>query len=362
MQESKEQQGKEQLHKAIQRLWPQVSNPKGYIRIPFTHAGASGRPSTTFQSRRIRAKIHGDSILPGPGAGSHPMPARRASSTPGNTKIPRRGPRTAPPSNKPLGLKAISRFSAAVSTAVVTGAGSGIGRAIAGELARQGHEIVIVEIDEKAGRASSEAIREAGGRARLVPCDLAQTESVREAYNQIEAIDILINNAGIASVGNVEECTPGELDRVYDVNVKGMYHSLHFAIPKLIAAGGGSVVNLASIASYLGISDRFAYSMSKGAVLSMTMSIARDYIDKGIRCNCVCPGRVHTPFVDGYLAKNYPEHERDTMFRTLSEFQPIGRMGTPGEIAGLVAYLVSSQAAFITGSAFEIDGGVTNLR
>ena len=263
---------------------------------------------------------------------------------------------------KPLGLQAISILSRFVSTAVVTGAGSGIGRAIAAELAKQDHEIIIVEVDETAGEESAAAIREAGGSARLVPCDISQTDSVRTAFDHIDSLDILINNAGIASVGNVEACTPEEMDRIYEVNVKGMYHCLHFAVPKMIKGGGGCVVNLASVASYLGISDRFAYSMSKGAVLSMTMSIARDYIDRGIRCNCVCPGRVHTPFVDGYLAKNYSEEERPKMFKTLSEWQPIGRMGTPAEIAGLVAYLTSEQASFITGSAFEIDGGVTNLR
>jgi|TARA_B100000959_G_scaffold287586_1_gene374542 NAD(P)-dependent dehydrogenase (short-subunit alcohol dehydrogenase family) len=249
-----------------------------------------------------------------------------------------------------------------VSTAVITGAGSGIGRAIAAELAKQDHEIIIVEVDETAGEESAAAIREAGGSARLVPCDISQTDSVRAAFDQIDSLDILINNAGIASVGNVEACTPEEMDRIYEVNVKGMYHCLHFAVPKMVTSGGGCVVNLASVASYLGISDRFAYSMSKGAVLSMTMSIARDYIDRGIRCNCVCPGRVHTPFVDGYLAKNYSEEERPEMLKTLSEWQPIGRMGTPGEIAGLVSYLTSDRAGFITGSAFEIDGGVTNLR
>lgn len=249
-----------------------------------------------------------------------------------------------------------------MSTAVVTGAGSGIGRAIAAELAKQDHEIVIVEIDETAGEESATAIREAGGSARLIPCDISQTDSVRSAFDQIDSLDILVNNAGIASVGNVETCTPEEMDRLYEVNVKGMYHCLHFAVPKMVASGGGSVVNLASVASYLGISDRFAYSMSKGAVLSMTMSIARDYVNRGIRCNCVCPGRVHTPFVDGYLDKNYAEHERPKMFKALSEWQPIGRMGTPEEVAGLVGYLTSEQASFITGSAFEIDGGVTNLR
>ena len=249
-----------------------------------------------------------------------------------------------------------------MSTAVVTGAGSGIGRAIALELARHDHEVVIVELDEAAGAETAAAINENGGSARLVTCDISQTDSTQAAFAQIETIDILVNNAGIAAVGNVEACTPEEMDRIYSVNVKGMYHCLHFAIPKMVSNGGGSVINLASVASYLGLQDRFAYSMSKGAVLSMTMSIARDYIDKGIRCNCVCPARVHTPFVDGYLEKNYSEEERPKMFKTLSEWQPIGRMGTPEEIAGMVAYLSSAQATFITGSAFEIDGGVTNLR
>ena len=249
-----------------------------------------------------------------------------------------------------------------MSIAVVTGAGSGIGRAIALELSEQGHEIIILEVEEPAGEESANLIAKTGGTARVISCDVSQTESVREAFTQFETPQILVNNAGVASVGNVEECTPQEMDRIYEVNVKGMYHCLHFAIPKMVKGGGGCVVNLASVASYLGISERFAYSMSKGAVLSMTMSIARDYIDQGIRSNCVCPGRVHTPFVDGYLAKNYPEEARPEIFRTLSEWQPIGRMGTPEEIAGMVGYLSSEKAAFITGTAFGIDGGVTNLR
>ena len=249
-----------------------------------------------------------------------------------------------------------------MSIAVVTGAGAGIGRAIALELSEQGHEIIILEVEEPAGEESANLIAKTGGTARVISCDVSQTESVRDAFTQFETPQILVNNAGVASVGNVEECTPHEMDRIYEVNVKGMYHCLHFAIPKMVKGGGGCVVNLASVASYLGISERFAYSMSKGAVLSMTMSIARDYIDQGIRSNCVCPGRVHTPFVDGYLAKNYPEEARPEIFRTLSEWQPIGRMGTPEEIAGMVGYLSSEKAAFITGTAFGIDGGVTNLR
>ena len=249
-----------------------------------------------------------------------------------------------------------------MSIAVVTGAGSGIGRAIALELSEQGHEIIILEVEEPAGEESANLIAKTGGTARVISCDVSQTESVRDAFTQFETPQILVNNAGVASVGNVEECTPQEMDRIYEVNEKGMYHCLHFAIPKMVKGGGGCVVNLASVASYLGISERFAYSMSKGAVLSMTMSIARDYIDQGIRSNCVCPGRVHTPFVDGYLAKNYPEVARPEIFRTLSEWQPIGRMGTPEEIAGMVGYLSSEKAAFITGTAFGIDGGVTILR
>lgn len=249
-----------------------------------------------------------------------------------------------------------------MSTAVVTGAGSGIGRAIALELASKGHELVIIEVDADAGAETAGLITNSGGTARVVECDISRTESAQAAFQGLERIDVLVNNAGVASIGNVENTTPEELDRIYSVNVKGMYHCLHFAVPVMVAGGGGAIVNLASVASYLGLQDRFAYSMSKGAVLSMTMSVARDYIDKGIRCNCVCPARIHTPFVDGYLEKNYSPDERPGMFKALSDWQPIGRMGTPEEVAGMVSYLASEQAAFITGSAFEIDGGVTNLR
>ena len=250
---------------------------------------------------------------------------------------------------------------------LVTGGSRGLGAAMCRAYAKHGADIVISSRKQDNCELLAQEIEKETGRRPLPFAAHAGQWSDLErladaAYRHFGRVDILINNAGIASVGNVEACTPEELDRIYQVNVKGMYHCLHFAIPAMVQAGGGCVVNLASVASYLGISERFAYSMSKGAVLSMTMSIARDYIDSGIRCNCICPGRVHTPFVDGYLAKNYSEEERPEMFRKLSEWQPIGRMGTPGEIAGLVAYLTSEQASFITGSAFEIDGGVTNLR
>src|SRR6185436_19068360 len=176
----------------------------------------------------------------------------------------------------------------------------------------------------------------------------------------LEKLHLLVNNAGIAHIGNVLATTPEDLDRIYAVNVKGVYHGLHFGVPRLLANGGGSIVNMASIVSKVALADRFAYGMSKGAVLTMTLSVARDFIDRGIRCNCVCPARVHTPFVDGFLAKNYPGKEKE-MFAKLSAAQPIGRMGEPEEIAGLVAFLCSNEASFITGCDYPIDGGFTKL-
>jgi NAD(P)-dependent dehydrogenase (short-subunit alcohol dehydrogenase family) len=245
--------------------------------------------------------------------------------------------------------------------ALVTGGGSGIGRAIAVRLAAEGAAVTILEAQAEAGEGTATQIHDGGGEARVIVADVSSTESMRAAFNQLEELDLLVNNAGISHVGNVLNTTPDDLDRVYSVNVKGVYHGLHFGVPKLLASGGGAIVNLASIVSKIALPDRFAYGMSKGAVLTMTLSVARDFIDRRIRCNCVCPARVHTPFVDGFLAKNYPGKEKD-MFGKLSAAQPIGRMGQPEEIAGLVAFLLSEEAAFITGSAYDIDGGATLLR
>lgn len=246
-------------------------------------------------------------------------------------------------------------------TALVTGGGSGIGRAIALRLAGEGAEILILEARAEPAEAVAAEIRAAGGVAREIVADVSDTAAMRAAFAGIERLHILVNNAGIAHVGNVLDTTPEDFDRVCAVNVKGVYHGLHFGVPKLLALGGGTIVNLASIASKLGLADRFAYGMSKGAVLTMTLSVARDLVGRGVRCNCVCPARVHTPFVDGFLARNYPGREAE-MFEKLSAAQPIGRMGRPEEVAALVAFLCSDEAAFITGSAYDIDGGATLLR
>ena len=245
--------------------------------------------------------------------------------------------------------------------AVVTGGGSGIGRATAVRLAAEGAHVTIFETRAEAGEEVATEIRMAGGAAAVMTCDVTKTDAMRAAFASLERLDLLVNNAGIACVGNVLATTADELDKVYAVNVKGVYHGLHFGVPLLLRAGGGAIVNVASTVAKVAIPDRFAYSMSKGAVLTMTLSVARDFVDKKIRCNCVCPARVHTPFVDGYIAKNYPGKEKE-MFAKLSEAQPIGRMGQPDEVAALIAFLCSDEAGFITGSAYDIDGGVTLLR
>lgn len=248
-------------------------------------------------------------------------------------------------------------------TAVVTGAGSGIGQAIASTFARNGASVFALDRDLKAATGTVESIRAAGGAASALDCDVAMADSVEAAFARIDAdqnsrrIDILINNAGIANIGTVENTSEADFDRVYSVNVKGIFLCSRAAVRRMLASGGGVILNLASIASLIGLTDRFAYSMSKGAVLTMTRSIAVDYVKRGIRCNCICPARVHTPFVDGYLRATYPGREAE-MFKQLSEYQPLGRMGTPEEVAALALYLCSDEASFITGQAYPIDGGV----
>jgi len=245
--------------------------------------------------------------------------------------------------------------------AVVTGGGSGIGAAIAGLFARQGAHVTVVDRDEAAARSTADTIRATGGAADALRCDVSEPDEVAAAFREIDRtrgrVDILVNNAGIPHVGTIEQTGPDDLDRLYRVNVKGVYLCARAAIGIMLRQGGGVILNMASIASLVGVPERFAYSMSKGAVLTMTMSIAIDYVKRNIRCNCICPARIHTPFVDGYLRAHYPGREVE-MLRALAEYQPTGRMGRPDEVASLALYLCSDEAAFVTGQAYPIDGGV----
>jgi 2-keto-3-deoxy-L-fuconate dehydrogenase len=247
-------------------------------------------------------------------------------------------------------------------TALVTGAGSGIGAAIARLFAQRGAAVAVADLDAAGASRTAAEIIQAGGRATSHTCDVSQAGSVDALFRAVAAehprLDILVNNAGIAHVGSIEQTSLQDLDRVYRVNVVGVYLCARAAIAVMVGQGGGVILNMCSIAALVGIPDRFAYSMTKGAVLTMTRSIAVDYVKRGIRCNCICPARVHTPFVDGYLAKNYPGREAE-MLKTLSDYQPIGRMGLPEDIANLALYLCSDEASFVTGSAYPIDGGVT---
>lgn len=254
------------------------------------------------------------------------------------------------------------KFSLAGKSAIVTGGGSGIGRAIATTFSTSGATVHILEMEQEKAQATVAEITEAGGVAAAYACDVSQQDQVIQVITEIEKqgpVDILINNAGIAHVGNVEGTSVADMDRIYNVNIKGVYNCI-YAVMVGMKEHGGVILNLASIASWVGISDRFAYSMSKGAVLTMTYSVAKDYLGYGIRCNSISPARVHTPFVDGFIKANYPGKEAE-MFEKLSQTQPIGRMGKPEEVANLALYLCSDEAGFITGTDFPIDGGFIKL-
>ena len=260
-------------------------------------------------------------------------------------------------------IKMKNKFSLQNKTALITGGGSGIGEAIAQTFANQDAKVFIIDQNLDAANKTVEKINKKGLSAKAYKCDVSNNKNVSNVINEISKksnIDILINNAGIAHVGNIEACEEKDLDHLYEVNIKGVYNCTRAIIPFMVKNKNGCIINLTSIASSVGIKDRFAYSMSKGAVLTMTYSIASDYINDNIRCNCISPARVHTPFVDGFIRKNYPGQEKK-MFENLSKTQPIGRMGTPQEIADLALYLSSDEASFITGSNFPIDGGFVKL-
>lgn len=244
--------------------------------------------------------------------------------------------------------------------AVITGGGSGIGKAISLLFAQQGAIVHIIELNSDNAQQAVKEIKENGAEAYSYSADVSKQDQIISVFNKIGKIDILVNNAGIAHVGKVEGTSEEDFERVYSVNVKGAYNCLYAAVPLMKAQGGGAIVNMASIASSVGIADRFAYSMSKGAIHAMSMSIARDYLDDKIRSNSISPARVHTPFVDGFIAKNYPGKEEE-IFEKLSKSQPIGRMGKPEEVAALALFLCSDEAGFITGCDYPIDGGFIKL-
>lgn len=254
------------------------------------------------------------------------------------------------------------KFSLQNKVAIVTGGGSGIGKSISKTLARQGAYVHILELNAENGTSTKNEIEQDGGLADAHVCDVANQENVLSVINKIaekNTIHILVNSAGVAHIGNIEQTPETDFDRIYNVNVKGVYNCIFRAIPHM-KKDGGVIINMASVAGSVAVSDRFAYSMSKGATLTMTYSVAKDYIEYGIRCNSISPARIHTPFVDGFLKNNYPGKEME-MFEKLSQAQPIGRMGTPQEVADLALFLCSDEASFITGTDFPIDGGFIKL-
>jgi NAD(P)-dependent dehydrogenase (short-subunit alcohol dehydrogenase family) len=245
---------------------------------------------------------------------------------------------------------------------IITGGASGIGLSMVSLFNKNGAIVDVFDIN----KPSPELIEEKAIDKNTVhfhEIDITNQQQVKELVSVIaiqREIGILINNAGIAHIGNAVNTSEKDFQKIFDVNVKGAYNCIQACLPHMIENGEGVILNMASVAATVGISDRFAYSISKGAILSMTLSVAKDFIKNGIRCNCISPARVHTPFVDGFIEKHYPGKEHE-MFEKLSATQPIGRMGEPDEVAALAYYLSSKQASFITGSDYPLDGGFTRL-
>ncbi len=249
-------------------------------------------------------------------------------------------------------------------TALITGAGSGIGREIALLFGLHGAIVAVADINESGRTSVAQEITNAGGRAYPIHLDVAKRDEAYAAVAEIlraeDRLDILVNNAGIGMVGDLLETSPEDFQRLIDVNVHGVYNCSHAAVDQMLKQDptGGVIVNIASVAGQVAVGRRFAYGTTKGAVISMTQSIAMDYVDKGIRCNAICPGTVESPFVEAYLQK-YHQGEIEETRQQLHARQPIGRMGRPSEIAPLALYLASDESAFVTGSQFAIDGGWT---
>ncbi|NQW75758.1 MAG: SDR family oxidoreductase [Cytophagales bacterium] len=251
-------------------------------------------------------------------------------------------------------------FSLKNKVVIITGGSSGIGRAISILFAQQGAEVHIFDLQSPLSDETISEVKQFNTSSNFHPVDITNETLVLDEINSLEKIDILINNAGIAQIGNVENTSSKDFQKIFDVNVKGAFNCIKAVIPIMVNNKSGIILNMASVASSVGIPDRFGYSMTKGAIKSMTQSIAKDYISKGIRCNCISPARVHTPFVDGFIQKNYPNNQ-DEMFKKLSASQPIGRMAKPIEIAHLALYLCSDEASFATGCDYPLDGGFLHL-
>jgi len=244
--------------------------------------------------------------------------------------------------------------------AVITGGGSGIGKAVCLLFAKQGAFVHAIDINETGANETVIHIRNEGGNAETHLCDVSNQQQTVETFNAIGKIDILVNSAGISHIGKAHTTSEEDFDRIFRVNVKGIYNCLFAAIPLMQKNNGGIILNLSSVAALVGLDDRFAYSMSKGAVAAITLSVAKDYLKDNIRCNSVSPARVHTSFVDNFLAKNYAGREQE-MFEKLSKTQPIGRMAKPEEVAAAILFLCSDEAAFITGTDYAVDGGFLKL-
>lgn len=247
---------------------------------------------------------------------------------------------------------------------VITGGGSGIGKAIATLFAQQQSKVCILDLNKASIDETINGLHGQHLSATGYECNVANQKEVNgridSIVNKFGRIDILVNCAGVAHVGKLENTSEHDFNRLFEINVKGTYHVMQAAIAQMKKQQSGVILNMASVAAFVGIADRFAYSMTKGAVVSMTLSVAKDYVNDGIRCNSISPGRVHTPFVDGFLKTNYPGKEKE-MFEKLSKTQPIGRMGKPEEIAHLALYLCSDEASFATGTDYPIDGGSLKL-
>ncbi|HBY64529.1 MAG TPA: short-chain dehydrogenase [Solibacterales bacterium] len=237
-------------------------------------------------------------------------------------------------------------------TALVTGGASGIGEAVSRAFAQAGANVLIADLDGP----RAEALASLLPSARAIACDITKEHQVKEMFDTIPTLDVLVNNAGIGLVGGVEETALEDFQRLFRVNVEGMFLVTRAAVP-LLSASGGAVVNIGSVAGLIGVRKRFAYCATKGAVIAMTRQLAVDYPTQ-FRVNCICPGTVDTPFVEGYLEK-YHKHEKDKVRAELNARQPIGRLGRPEEIASLALYLCSAEAGFVNGSVITIDGGWT---